>query len=236
MSNPHHRIRPQLRPQDILGLPSSLPAINAPSGILGRQDPEVGEDLRQRVVSRRVPLQRRILLKLADIHEPIIGQTVNLAMTGVFVRSQVLTPLGTGVAFELDLADGQQPIRGRGKVAWVRSHPEGRRRPRGLGLRFARLENSSRARLEQTVETELLQKGSVRDLDELLAMSREPLSPGIGAGTDGQEAVPDVDRQQLHLYAGTAAAKTEGWSTGQTLLALAGGLITLALASLILLW
>lgn len=96
------------------------------------------------IESRRVALNRRIVLRFPDFDGFVTEYAANLSMTGMFVRSREPQDAGTPVSFELRLESGAPLVRGKGWVVWSRSEREGADRPAGMGVEFTELDHKSR--------------------------------------------------------------------------------------------
>ena len=96
------------------------------------------------VESRRVALDRKIVLRFPDFDGFVTEYAANLSMTGMFVRSKEPRDAGTPVSFELRLEGGAPLVRGKGWVVWSRSEREGVDRPAGMGVEFTELDHKSR--------------------------------------------------------------------------------------------
>lgn len=78
-----------------------------------------------------------------------------LSLSGMFVASRNLQPVGSVLAFELLLADGFQLAEGVGEVVWVRQLSLGSDEPEGMGIRFRSLSEQSRELFLKVVEDRL---------------------------------------------------------------------------------
>lgn len=96
------------------------------------------------IESKRVALDRRIVLRFPDFDGFVTEFAANLSMTGMFVRSETPQRPGTPVAFELRLEDGAPLVRGSGWVVWSRERAEATDRPAGMGIEFTELDHKSR--------------------------------------------------------------------------------------------
>lgn len=96
------------------------------------------------IESKRVALNRKIVLRFPDFDGFVSEFAENLSMTGMFVRSDEPQPAGTPVSFELRLEDGAPLVRGSGWVVWSRERSEGPDRAAGMGIEFTELDAKSR--------------------------------------------------------------------------------------------
>ncbi len=177
-------------------------------------------NLRQALVSKRIPLRREIALRFPHLPEVVSGVCWNISMTGMFIRSRDLAIPGATVSFELP-PGARQPIRGQAEVTWVRQKDDGPERPRGFGLRFLRLNPGSPQRIRRAVEKRVLDGGTLSDLDEMMSVSEDsvhralagqlgpPPQPAAGIAPAAVAPAAAVDPRRLHPYAGAAAARSE---------------------------
>ncbi|HEY0093520.1 MAG TPA: TIGR02266 family protein, partial [Archangium sp.] len=92
-------------------------------------------------------LPLRIRLPYATEEDFVEKYGVNVARGGLFIATRSPKPEGTGLAFELVLADGGRLLRGEGVV--VKSQAEGPRA--GMTVRFVRLDAYSKALIDRIV-------------------------------------------------------------------------------------
>jgi hypothetical protein len=118
---------------------------------------------------------------IIDFHET---QSANISRTGMFVVTTEVVPQYTVVEFEVSLADGFLLMKGKAEVARVSTTP-----PRGLGLRFVQLEESSVRLITRIVEvnTQEGKKPTVAmdfapDTNTGQSRSFQVSSPGSGSG------------------------------------------------------
>ncbi len=95
-------------------------------------------------------LPLRLRLPYATEEEFIEKYGSNVARGGLFIATRSPKPEGTGLAFELVLANGARLLRGEGMV--VKAQVEGAARP-GMTVRFARLDAGSKALVDRIVSS-----------------------------------------------------------------------------------
>jgi len=83
---------------------------------------------------------------------------LNLGVGGFFLETPLTLPVGTAISFELPLPGSQQPVCGKGQVAWVNTavNPSRPELPPGVGLRFSELGRDERWSLQQFLKGEQL--------------------------------------------------------------------------------
>jgi hypothetical protein len=67
--------------------------------------------------TRRVPIQSRVRLTMGD--EELIGETVDVSMSGVLVRSAHVVPVGSSLRMSLQLSQRMRPIMASGSVVRI---------------------------------------------------------------------------------------------------------------------
>src|SRR5215831_16248953 len=80
------------------------------------------------------------------------GALLNLSVGGAFVTGVPALPIGTEIALDFELGDGEPPVAADARVVWSRmnAQPEG---PAGVALRFLRVANESVRRIARLVST-----------------------------------------------------------------------------------
>ncbi|MCH9647268.1 MAG: PilZ domain-containing protein [Deltaproteobacteria bacterium] len=127
------------------------------------------------VESRRIPLEATVVLTQPETGFSREVAGVNLSMSGMFVSSAVLLDVGTLVDFRFDLGEDQQSIHGRAEVVWTREDAKGIRFPKGLGMRFLRLDAECRRRIRKAVESLIQESDAPPELRELRMVVEETL-------------------------------------------------------------
>jgi len=93
-----------------------------------------------KITQRATPrLPIRLLVRYGlENQQTLHDYTINLSVGGIFLETEVLLPVGTGVTFEFFIPGTSQPVIGKGEVSWVNpaSHPVKAELPPGLGVRF----------------------------------------------------------------------------------------------------
>ena len=86
-------------------------------------------------------------VSLGSDHHFYAGLAENLSLTGVFVATNRLRPIGESIEICIHLPNGPE-IRGIGTVRWVRMYDESRATPPGMGVQFLELEPESLSQIE----------------------------------------------------------------------------------------
>ena len=103
--------------------------------------------------SRRVPLEREVVLEFEHFSSFISEYSANISLGGMFVKTDKPHLPETVFRFEIRLADDAPLVAGLAKVLWVRETEEGADRPSGMGVRFLQLEAEGRGLIEQIVRS-----------------------------------------------------------------------------------
>lgn len=87
-------------------------------------------------------------VSLGSDHNFYAGFTENLSVTGVFVATHRLRPVGDTFEICIHLPDGTE-VRGIGQVRWIRVYDEVNATPPGMGVRFIELEADAAESIER---------------------------------------------------------------------------------------
>jgi molecular chaperone DnaK len=82
-------------------------------------------------------------LSYAGMQEFIERYATNVSEGGLFIRTKTPKPVGTPLAFKIDLANGQRVLQGTGTVKWVKETADAAG-PAGMGIEFRELDEASR--------------------------------------------------------------------------------------------
>ena len=143
-------------------------------------------------------LPLRIRLPYATEEDFVEKYGSNVARGGLFIATRSPKPEGTGLAFELVLADGGRLLRGEGVV--VKSQAEGSRA--GMTVRFVRLDAYSKALIDRIVARRNHgSEGAAKASDTaagvpMLALEQAPgQTPEASAGTPAETPRPNEPAQ-----------------------------------------
>lgn len=100
----------------------------------------------------RVAMSQPVRIRYRLFQEFIQEMSTNISLGGMFVATAEPREPGSQFDFEYLLEDGFTLIKGRAEVAWVRSEPEGDKRPIGMGVRFMELEETGRVLVGKIVD------------------------------------------------------------------------------------
>jgi len=114
--------------------------------------------------SRRVPLERKVVLKFHDFGGFFIEYSANVSLTGMFIRTDSPKPAGSIFIFEVWLGEDHKLVHGVGEVVWVRSEEDSASRSAGMGIRYLKIDDESRAVVQRVIAEHVEKGGEVFDL------------------------------------------------------------------------
>lgn len=156
--------------------------------------------------SRRVPLERKVILKFHHFGGFFVEYSANISLSGMFITTDSPKPVGSVFIFELWLGDEYKLVHGLGEVVWNREQDEGPERSSGMGVRYLKLDDESRGVIERIVAEHVHKGGEVFDLDTEAPMTEseseqsrvdEPFAPSLAAPTRDELLV--LDEEELGL-------------------------------------
>ncbi len=116
--------------------------------MVGAMSEDTRKDPRAKIVSLNVRY------KSATVDEFIDNHASDVSKGGIFIKTSTPFPQGTLLKFEIRLAGDQSVIAGVGRVVWKRepaiAKPES---PAGMGVKFIKLDDASRAVIDKLVAT-----------------------------------------------------------------------------------
>ncbi len=123
----------------------------------------------------RVPLKRSIALQFDRFESFVTEVSANISETGMFITTADAQPPGTIFEFLFTLGDDFTLIEGEAEVVWV--HREGSEddKPTGMGARFRRLDDDSRAIIRRLVERYAADGHDPFDLEEEAPVEEAPV-------------------------------------------------------------
>ena len=114
--------------------------------------------------SRRVALERKVILKFHHFGGFFIEYSANVSLTGMFIKTDSPKPQDSVFIFEIWLGEEHKLVHGLGEVVWVRPLDEGDSRPAGMGIRFLKIDEESREVVKRVIAEHLEKGGKVFDL------------------------------------------------------------------------
>jgi uncharacterized protein (TIGR02266 family) len=100
----------------------------------------------------RVPTLLAVHFRLPGREAFIERYASNVSERGIFIVTHETHPVGTELTFELRTVDGANALRGKGRVAWIRTSGPESTEPPGLGIAFTELDEDNRALVVRMVE------------------------------------------------------------------------------------
>src|SRR5262245_26033304 len=108
---------------------------------------ETRKDPRAKIVSLNVRY------KSATVDEFIENHSHDVSRGGIFIKTGQPFPAGTLLKFEIRIAGDRAVINGVGRVVWKRDPAQAAaERPAGMGVKFIKLDEPSRALIERLLE------------------------------------------------------------------------------------
>jgi len=147
------------------------------------------KDPRAKIVSLNVRY------KSATVDEFIENHSHDVSRGGIFIKTATPFPQGTLLKFEIRLSGDQAVIAGVGRVVWKREAGQsGSERPAGMGVKFIKIDEGSRAVIDRLVSTRadagLAFTSELKD-GELLAAQKGPTpAPSIKRTIMGMGVTP----------------------------------------------
>jgi len=114
--------------------------------------------------SRRVPLERKVILKFHHFGGFFIEYSANVSLTGMFIKTDSPKPPGSVFIFEIWLGEEHRLVHGIGEVVWVRHDDESAGRPAGMGIRYIKIDAQSRTVVQRVIAEHVEKGGEVFDL------------------------------------------------------------------------
>ena len=85
---------------------------------------------------------------LESDHNFYAGFVENLSVSGIFIATHTKRQIGELVEFSIRFDKNEQPITGVGEVRWIRQYSETSDSPPGVGLKFKKLADGGRERID----------------------------------------------------------------------------------------
>ncbi len=122
------------------------------------------------------PPESRITLEFDKFSAFVEDYASNISMSGVFLRTDELRPVGSTLDFEFKLVDGFRLVQGVGEVAWLRLQSTGPERPAGMALRLKSLDDKGRELFLKIMEEQVKKNAESFDVE---AVPEDALRPGM---------------------------------------------------------
>lgn len=104
----------------------------------------------QTVVERRRSARAPVTVRIeyGTVDSLFSEFTRNINEGGLFIETEAPLELGERVRLQFQLPGSEQPIRARGRVAWVRGSEQG---APGMGIEFEDLDRAARQRIDELI-------------------------------------------------------------------------------------
>lgn len=110
---------------------------------------------------KRAPVSLKVRFKSATVDEFIEHYSKDVSRGGIYIKSSQPLPVGTLLKFQFQLKDESALIRGVGRVVWTRAEEDAaEEQPAGMGIKFIKMDNESRAVVERIIESHAPEGGS----------------------------------------------------------------------------
>lgn len=160
----------------------------------------------------REPIELKLRYKSASVDEFAERESGDLSVGGIFIKSEEPLPIGTLLKFEVQLSDETSIIAGVGRVVWNRSaEASSEDAPTGMGIKFVKMDDESRARLEALIERRGAEKGAY---DEVPAQD-EALGGEDAAEDAPSEEEPPSEEEASASSDEDVTVKLEGLDGGR---------------------
>jgi uncharacterized protein (TIGR02266 family) len=133
------------------------------------------KDPRAKIVSLNVRY------KSATVDEFIENHSYDVSKGGIFIKTPSPFPPGTLLKFEIRIAGDKAVISGVGRVVWKREAGQSTtERPSGMGVKFIKLDDSSRAVIDKLVDAKGPDAGAAFEEGNTEVAPLKPPPPGVG--------------------------------------------------------
>src|SRR4051794_15026934 len=139
---------------------------------------------------KRAPVSLKVRFKSATVDEFIEHYSKDVSRGGIYIKSSQPMQVGTLLKFQFQLKDESALIRGVGRVVWTRVEEDATAdNPAGMGIKFIKMDNDSRAMVERIVDAHEPEKGTYES-GRYNATSAEPSS--APPPSEGGKFFPDL--------------------------------------------
>jgi uncharacterized protein (TIGR02266 family) len=147
--------------------------------IYGRETRTMTQDTRK---DRRVKIvSLNVRYKSATVDEFIENHSHDVSKGGIYIKTPNPFPPGTLLKFEIRLAGDQAVIAGVGRVVWKRDNTQANAdRPAGMGVKFIKLDDSSKVVIDKLV---LTKADAGKSFESEAQTEMEPLAPAAKPAT-----------------------------------------------------
>lgn len=112
-------------------------------------------------ISQRKPLKTRVVFEDEFGEGFLYFMSSDLSMSGIFIDSAILLPVGTKLFLKFSLYEGETPISVTGEIMRVKELPMGKMQKRrtkkrgsmGIGIRFLGLTGDDLSKIEKFIQS-----------------------------------------------------------------------------------
>jgi uncharacterized protein (TIGR02266 family) len=129
---------------------------------------------------KRAPVSLKVRFKSATVDEFIEQYSRDVSRGGIFIKSGQPMSIGTLLKFQFQLKDESPLIKGVGRVVWIRTEDDATaENPSGMGIKFIKMDNDSRATVDRVVTTHEGEPGTFEQGDTSGGESSGQDEPGF---------------------------------------------------------
>jgi uncharacterized protein (TIGR02266 family) len=144
---------------------------------------------------RRAPVSLKVRFKSATVDEFIEHYCKDVSRGGIFIKSSQPMAIGTLLKFQFQLKDESSLIKGVGRVVWTRSPEDAvADQPAGMGIKFIKMDNESRAIVDRIVDSHGDDSGA---FDEGRATATQTEKPSERPRAASESFFPDTEPAEL---------------------------------------
>ncbi|MCP4606896.1 MAG: TIGR02266 family protein, partial [Proteobacteria bacterium] len=107
----------------------------------------------------RQPISLEIRFKSATLTDFVEKYSRDISRGGIFIKTASPMPSGTLIKLNVKFGDEESLIQGVGRVVWRRLEDSGDDSPAGMGIKFIKLDQTSRENLEKILSGKTEEKG-----------------------------------------------------------------------------
>jgi uncharacterized protein (TIGR02266 family) len=145
---------------------------------------------------RRAPVSLKVRFKSATVDEFIEHYCKDVSRGGIFIKSSQPMSIGTLLKFQFQLKDESSLIRGVGRVVWTRSPEDAvADQPAGMGIKFIKMDNESRAMVDRIVDGHGFDAGAYDEGRATASQAEAPSDFPPAGGSDN--FFPDMPPAEL---------------------------------------
>lgn len=118
-------------------------------------------------LARQLPEEAHLVMRFSKFQDFVDEYSSRISLGGIFVRHDQLRPVGSQVYLDFRLEDDYRLFHGIGEVVWVRLKTMSEERPKGMGVRFASLDEDGRELVLKLLEEQVKGGGEPFEVDRV---------------------------------------------------------------------